>query len=165
MHNRKLDALSFVILLLFAGVAANCDDRRTETDESASSSAPAPDDQSRSGKTADGRYRLEVTPDPNPIPFQEHFRLRVEIYEADAPDSLAEDVDLDDVRAVMPAHDHGMKTAPEIVRRKPGVFVVEGMRFHMRGPGEDGHWLLELVLNGPSGIDRASFDFHCCTPQ
>jgi len=158
---------------VFVLVAAACDRSSTggqgADDEQASaveSANDAPDrDQTRSGPTSNGHYVVEVVPEPNPIPFQELFELTVRVWQSDRRAEPAESVALDQVRARMPAHDHGMKTAPEIREQKPGEFVVEGMRFHMRGSGEDGRWVLELVLNGDQGIDEASFEYQCCVSQ
>jgi len=123
-----------------------------------------PDDQSRSGWTEREQYFLEVTPRPNPVPFQELFELDVRVWASDRREHPVEGAELDDLRARMPAHDHGMKTAPETERTGPGEFTVRGMRFHMQGLGEDGLWVFELVVDGPDGIDRASFDVQCCRP-
>ena len=38
------------------------------------------------------------------------------------------------------------------------------MRFHMKGDGPDGHWVIHLVVNGSDGIDEAKFDVQCCKP-
>ena len=123
-----------------------------------------PRDQSWSGPTENGTYYLEVVPKPNPIPFQELFELEVRVRRADDHDQPVESAKLDEVRATMPAHDHGMKTEPEVASAEPGIFTVQGMRFHMRGDSEDGRWLLHLVVNGPDGIDQAKFDVQCCRP-
>ncbi|MCX6125884.1 MAG: hypothetical protein NTV34_14210 [Proteobacteria bacterium] len=41
--------------------------------------------------------------------------------------------------AQMPAHRHGMVTRAKISQMEPGVFLVEGVKFHM--PGE---WVMEM---------------------
>jgi hypothetical protein len=42
----------------------------------------------------------------------------------------------------MPAHDHGLPTAPEVTRElTPGRYLLEGLRFHM-----DGDWQIEIVI-------------------
>jgi len=127
--------------------------------------ADIPADQSRAAVTERRQYFLEVEPRPNPIPFQELFELRVRVWQSDARERPVETARLDDVRARMPAHDHGMKTAPESERTGSGEFTVQGMRFHMQGLGEDGRWVVEVVVDGPAGIDRASFEVQCCRPD
>lgn len=133
--------------------------------EGPTSMADIPADQTRSGPTANGDYFVEVVPEPNPIPFQELFELKVRILDPDDRETPVEGVKLDEVRAVMPAHDHGMKTEPEVAAGEAGTFTVRGMRFHMRGEGEDGHWVLQMVVNGGRGIDEAKFDLQCCRPD
>lgn len=42
----------------------------------------------------------------------------------------------------MPAHDHGLPTSPRITRElAPGRYLLEGMRFHMRG-----EWQVEIAI-------------------
>lgn len=159
-----------MVILTFA--TAGCDrnsdassssggaESKTETEQK------APDDnQRRTGSTENGDYVVEVVPEPNPIPFQQLFELQVRVFEDEAGGTPADEVGLDQVRARMPAHAHGMKTSPSISKQGPGEFRVEGMRFHMRGEGEDGRWVLKLVVNGPAGIDRANFEYQCCIQQ
>ena len=128
----------------------------------ASTSIPA--DQSGAAKSANGRFWISYTPSPNPIPFQDSFSLEVKIMEASDQATLVTGATLDQARATMPAHSHGMKVEPTIKPgAQPGVFKVEGMRFHMQGDDEDGRWLLELVARDDQGvIDTASFDVQCC---
>lgn len=163
-----------LVAAVFALAAlSGCDRSSSETDQQTTSSAStaeespeSPDtDQSRSGSTTNGHYAVDVVPEPNPIPFQQLFRLKVDVWQSKDRETPARGVSLDQVRARMPAHDHGMKTAPEVVDKGPGAFVVEGMRFHMRGNGEDGRWVLELVLNGEQGIDDVNFEYQCCISQ
>lgn len=171
-------AIVLFALLLGATGGSSCDcssadpdDRprrsthRTADGSGATGPASIPDDQTRTGFSNNRLYRLEVAPEPNPIPFQELFELRIEIYGGGNPEKIAEEARIDDLRAVMPAHDHGMKTAPRIERVAPGTFRAHGMRFHMQGADEDGRWVLELVIRGSRGVDRAEFDLQCCRPR
>ncbi len=97
-------------------------------------------------------WRVECTPTPSPIPLNEHFSLRVRV--RPGPESERETlagIHLE-VDADMPAHGHGINTAPETKAIGPGVFEVEGLLFHM--PGE---WELYLdVVDGPLR-ERATF--------
>lgn len=120
------------------------------------------EDQSRRGATEGDHFYVVVTPQPNPIPFQELFELEVEVFEDESREEPAGEVALDQVRAEMPAHNHGMNVEPTIEEQGDGRFLVEGMRFHMQGDGEDGHWVLELVLSQDDLVDRAKFDLQCC---
>ena len=180
--------LSIICLLLVAALAVACEkEQDTEnaqnTDEQAqavdeaeepgdehaghdvgesASQTDIPGDQTMKGMTAGGNFYVVVTPEPNPIPFQELFALDVKVYESKEAEKLVEGVSLDQVRATMPAHGHGMKTEPKITANEDGSFAVEGMKFHMQGEGEDGRWVVETVLNKDGTIDQAKFDVQCC---
>lgn len=130
-------------------------------DETASQ-ADIPADQTMKGETEGGNFYVVVTPKPNPIPFQELFELEVKVYETEKAEKMVEGVSLDQVRATMPAHKHGMKTEPKISKNEDGSFTVTGMKFHMQGEGEHGYWLVETVLNKDGTIDQAKFDVQCC---
>ena len=118
--------------------------------------------------TQDGHFHVLVRPSPAPIPFQQIFSLDVQIFQDSARKQPAgEHVSLDDVRATMPAHNHGMNVRPTIAPHpdgESGKFLVEGMRYHMRGEGEDGLWVLELVIQDSSRgiIDKSAISTPCC---
>lgn len=114
-----------------------------------------------SGATEQGHFFVEITPSPAPIPFQELFALDVRVLDADK--KPLSQVAIDDVRAIMPSHKHGMNVKPEITDQGDGKFHVEGMRFHMRGDGDDGLWVIELVINHQGVIDQTAFEVQCCT--
>lgn len=175
---------SFVaVLAALAMILAACDSKSGDEEESADrpeassaeeggddeeSKSPTMDqsdieeDQSRTGATEGEHFYVKVLPQPNPIPFQKLFELEVEVFEDEAREEPAEGVSLDQVRAEMPAHNHGMNVDPTIEEKGDGRFLVEGMRFHMQGDGEDGHWVLELVLSQDDLVDQAKFDLQCC---
>lgn len=49
----------------------------------------------------------------------------------------------------MPEHDHGLPTRPRITEiSEDGGYLVEGIRFHMRG-----HWELEIKIGTTAGTD------------
>ena len=121
-----------------------------------------PADQSGEGKTERGEFVVKYKPSPNPIPFQKHFTLELEVYDAKDTSKPLEGVKIDQVRAIMPAHNHGMKVEPKIEEVAPGKFKVDGMRFHMQGPGKDGLWVLEAVVNHDGRIDQTKFELQCC---
>lgn len=163
-------------LVLSALVATGCKDETSGSEADGSSttehaskeSAGSGDiarDQSRSGPTENGDFYLEVRPHPNPIPFQSLFELEVTIFESADADSPLEGASLDEVRATMPAHDHGMKTDPKLVEEAPGTYRIRGMKFHMKGSGEDGRWVLHLTVRADGTIDTAKFDVQCCRTQ
>ena len=121
-----------------------------------------PADQAGSGTTKNGTFFVSFTPEANPIPFQKTFALSVKVFDGKDTKKPAESVKLDSVRALMPAHDHGMKVEPTIKQVGPGEFKVEGMRFHMQGAGDDGKWVLELALNDGKAVDLFTHDLQCC---
>ena len=57
------------------------------------------------------------------------------------------------VGATMPEHRHGMNYRPSVVRRGDGVFVAEGMLFHMPG-----RWQLLFDVERGGRVERLSTD-------
>jgi len=54
----------------------------------------------------------------------------------------------------MPAHGHGLPTRPEVsAGDKPGLYLVEGMKFNMPG-----HWVINFYLTKGKETDTVSFD-------
>lgn len=119
-------------------------------------------DQSHAGLSEGEHFFVEITPDPNPIPFQELFTLELRVLDPSDKETLLADVQVDQVRATMPAHKHGMKVKPSITARGDGTFLVEGMKFHMQGPREHGRWVIEAVLNDGERVDKVSYAVQCC---
>jgi len=94
-----------------------------------------------SGPSSDGRYLFEWESDPDPLPLNQDFSLRVRV-RSTGPQGDARGLKLlADAR--MPEHDHGMLQAPRVTELAPGEFLVEGMRFHMPG-----RWVIRLELQG-----------------
>lgn len=123
----------------------------------------APADQSGQGQSKGGHFWVSYTPTPNPIPFEDSFDLELKVFKGEDKVTPLTEAKLDQVRATMPSHHHGMKVEPTIVPgSSPGTFLIQGMRFHMQGKGEDGRWLLEFVLRDGATIETASFDVQCC---
>jgi hypothetical protein len=59
----------------------------------------------------------------------------------------------------MPLHNHGLPTQPQVTTEiAPGIYLLEGLRFHMQGA-----WRLDLQLTwddaGSLSSDRAIIDF------
>jgi hypothetical protein len=54
----------------------------------------------------------------------------------------------------MPQHGHGLPSAPAVtLALGDGQFLVEGMKFNMRG-----WWELDLTIDGPAGTDTITFN-------
>jgi hypothetical protein len=165
-----------LVLLAIAALAVACESPKeaspaeeapeaqdeAETVEQEASQTDIPADQTMSGPTEGGDFYVVITPEPNPIPFQELFELRIEVYDSEARDALVEEIELDQLRATMPSHGHGMKNEPAVSKVDDGVFAAKGMRFHMQGEGEDGLWVVEPLLNHDGDIHQAKFDVQCC---
>lgn len=52
----------------------------------------------------------------------------------------------------MPAHAHGLPTAPTVRGLGDGRYLVEGLKFHMPGA-----WVVAFRINAAPGIDSVSF--------
>ena len=84
--------------------------------------------------TRSGYYRISFTSELEPIPINRIHSWIVHVTDADG-------VPLDDasiaVTGGMPAHDHGLPTAPKATRPLgSGDYLLEGVRFHMNGEWE-----------------------------
>ena len=98
--------------------------------------------------TASGNYVIDYSFSPDPIPKNEHFSMQVVVTRKDGGE-LPKDFSIQ-VDADMPAHGHGINTAPEIKKLPSGAYQVDGLLFHMGG-----HW--ELYIDAMEGgiPDRA----------
>lgn len=169
MRQRRRTILGATALLVALSPLVGCESKpkappaaQAPPKPTSAQGAPAGQDQSGEGLTVGKKFWVKYTPRTNPIPFQELFELELEVLDpADKTTPIA-GAKLDQVRAVMPAHKHGMKVKPLVTELAPGKFLVEGMRFHMRGKGDDGLWVLEAVINHEGEIDQTSFDIQCC---
>jgi hypothetical protein len=98
---------------------------------------------------ADGeRWTVAWRADPSPIPVGRHFALDIEVCPRA---SVAMPAKLD-VDATMPAHRHGMNSAPTVKATAPGRWRAEGLLFHMPG-----RWEL-LFAAGSARSDRVAAD-------
>jgi hypothetical protein len=100
---------------------------------------------SREALTDRGSFKVAYTPRPEPIPLNEHFALEVAVTpvrSADGEGELSVVVDAD-----MPAHGHGMNTAPRVTSLGGNRYQVEGMLFHM--PGD---WV--LLVDVARGVSK-----------
>jgi hypothetical protein len=86
----------------------------------------------RSGVTSNGLFVVTWAPVPDPIPFNEAFKLQVSVARAATPTERERAAGLE-VDATMPAHGHGMNRTPHVLPNGDGTFLVEGMLFHMSG--------------------------------
>ena len=106
---------------------------------------PAPDP-ANALSTDLGRYRIAYASVLQPLAINRIHAWVVHV--ADADGQPVEGAELA-VSGGMPAHDHGLPTAPRMTRNLGGGnYLVEGMRFHMGGD-----WEVTLAVLGPDGMD------------
>lgn len=112
-------------------------------------SAPPPGSDETQSQT--GAYIVEYDPEPEPIPFNKLFSLRVRVLENTPIRSPAKDVQVV-ADAAMPEHGHGMNTMPTTRMLRPGEYMIEGMLFHM--PGQ---WEIYVDVTRDGVTERARF--------
>ena len=93
-----------------------------------------------------GRYRIAFASALQPLAIN---RMHAWVFNvADADGNPVEDAELA-VTGGMPAHDHGLPTAPRMTRSLGGGnYLVEGMRFHMGGA-----WEVVVTVTAGEGAD------------
>ena len=56
----------------------------------------------------------------------------------------------------MPAHGHGLPTAPEVVAdASPGTYLIKGLRYSMPGA-----WLIDMKIHVFNVVDQLSYDVY-----
>lgn len=75
-------------------------------------------------------FKLSYVPDPDPIPMNRHFRLKLLLQNAT---NKPLDGALLKVDATMPEHNHGMNVKPKVKALGQGRYEVQGFLFHMPG--------------------------------
>jgi hypothetical protein len=114
----------------------------------------------RQAYTADRRFLVKLLSLPDPIPFEQYFALRLEVYDGRNPAQPLADARIQ-VLAGM-AHGlgqgfaHGMQSSPQVATRA-GVALVSGMYFHMTGA-----WTMEVTVHRGAEEGVASFQLPCC---
>src|SRR5262245_30589281 len=103
--------------------------------------------ETRRATTLEGRFVVWWVPEPDPIPFNQPFKLHVWAARAATPDVPLTDATIE-ISATMPEHGHGMNRVPRITPQPDGSHLVEGMLFPMRG-----HW--DPHSNGPAAGTHA----------
>ncbi len=107
-----------------------------------------------SGATDGGSFLVEYETDPSPIPLSEPFTMRTLVTE---PNGMwVEDATVV-VNAEMPDHGHGMNTAPTTTYEGDGVYVTEGMLFHM--PGD---WQINIDITAKGTVETSVLAYGCC---
>jgi hypothetical protein len=93
---------------------------------------------------------------PEPIPLNDIFQLSVMVHDSTG-DTMLMSSELTAVDATMPAHGHGMNTAPLVTANGDGSFVVDGMMFHMAG-----EWEIVFDVADQGVTDTAATLVDCC---
>ncbi len=114
--------VALAILSLSCSVSSNAETSHACNNETISSSALELKQQDR---------RLVITPKPQDEPVGKLFSLEIQICDDDSV--------VTKVKAVMPAHGHGMNYRPKVNQLAEKSYQVEGLLFHMPGV-----WLLTI---------------------
>ncbi|PIQ28347.1 hypothetical protein COW36_04060 [bacterium (Candidatus Blackallbacteria) CG17_big_fil_post_rev_8_21_14_2_50_48_46] len=105
--------------------------------------------ENRSQLTDNKHYRVIYTPLPDPIPLNQHFRLKLTVQ--DAQNKVVENAKIY-VDADMPTHNHGMTVKPKVKDLGKGIFEVRGMLFHMPG-----FWEIYVLVDHAGKKEKAVF--------
>tara|TARA_R110002049_G_scaffold191507_1_gene360479 strand:- start:49318 stop:49809 length:492 start_codon:yes stop_codon:yes gene_type:complete len=101
--------------------------------------------------TANGKFRVSITPGIDPVPINRihSWALRVET----ASGESVQDADIV-INGGMPAHNHGMPTVPIVSKGiGDGYYVIKGMKFQMPG-----HWTVTMKITDHAVSDIVLYD-------
>lgn len=166
-HGHTMRHYNTLLLMSALLLFTSCDEKppQATTDKPAAAKTQATEDYPLQFETlTEGeQFFVRITPAPAPVPFQELFSLNVTLLKTDRTTPV-KNASIDDVQAIMPAHNHGMNVKPHITPQGDGQFLIEGMRFHMRGDGDDGLWVLKLAIQDKDSatIDTTALPMQCC---
>ena len=152
--------MRYLALLLALSLLVACgDDGSSEHDHAnnhASTSNANNESEAIRERASDlGLYHVAYETTPAAPGISEDFTMVVRVFTDDSMTTPAEAVTDLEIAASMPDHGHGMNTRPVVTPAEPGVFLVEGMNFHMPG-----RWLIEGTLSGADASDTDAFRFH-----
>lgn len=98
------------------------------------------------------RYQLQVLSRLDPVAINHIHAWELEL--RDAKGVLVSDATLS-VRGGMPAHNHGLPTAPRVTDvLGPGRYLLEGMKFQMSG-----EWEVHFHIEAAPGTETLTLDF------
>ncbi len=96
-----------------------------------------------------GRYRIDYRSQLDPIPINQIHAWTLHLSRADGQPVDGAELT---VTGGMPAHDHGLPTAPQVTRALGGGdYRLEGLRFHMNG-----YWELTVNIRVDGARDTAT---------
>lgn len=102
--------------------------------------------------TSGGSFYVTWTPDPDPVPFNELFRIRFEVHRADDRGTLVPRAFVT-ASAWMPEHNHGTTLQPRVESHGDGTATGEGFLLHMQG-----RWELRVGVALDGQMERATFE-------
>lgn len=135
---KQTTLLTPLLLTVAAGSFLACQPPTVEHDKEKKVTISKPSTEARSSQ---GTYRVHYTPNPDPIPLNEHFEIEVRV-ESNHGNTVPKRIE---IRADMPAHGHGINTEPSIQDNGDGTYSVKGLLFHMKGDWE----LYVDIIDGP----------------
>lgn len=94
-------------------------------------------------------FRLSYTPTPDPIPTNQHFRLKLLLQDKNNQMITGAKLKLD---ATMPDHNHGMNVKPKLKELGKGIYAVEGFLFHMPG-----YWEIKATIQHAGKTETVVF--------
>ncbi len=103
----------------------------------------------RTQVSSNKNFRLSYTPSPDPIPVNQHFRLKLFLQNKNNQIVTAAKLKID---ATMPDHNHGMNVKPKLKELGKGVYAVEGFLFHMPG-----YWEIKATINHAGKTETVVF--------
>lgn len=107
-------------------------------------------DLSRSKASVGGAYEVSIEPEAEPVRQGPLHTWLASVRLSDGTPAANVRIDVD---GGMPAHGHGLPTAPKASHEGDGVYRIEGVRFNMGGL-----WELRLSIDGPAGEDEVVFN-------
>jgi len=100
--------------------------------------------------STNGRYAIQLLPAKVPVPINEWVDFAIQVRRRDGGPVQLTELALD---GGMPAHGHGLPTAPTVLRTdRPDQFRATGVRFNM-----EGRWELRVMIVDGQGGDAAVF--------
>jgi hypothetical protein len=101
--------------------------------------------------SANSVYRVVVDRHPEPIPLNRIHQWQIKVAGSDG--SIIENAQIS-VAGGMPAHNHGLPTAPQVTQElSPGTYLVEGMKFQMGGK-----WQVTFTIQSELTTDAVTFE-------
>lgn len=101
--------------------------------------------------TRAGRFRVAIRPEQGSAPLGQIHPWLVEVVLPDGEPAAVRQLVFD---GGMPQHGHGFETSPRVTGElAPGVFRVDGIRFHMAG-----RWQIRVDVATPGVADIAVFE-------